>query len=107
MYKFTLLFPQIPHDQHAYFDQQWMSFRAMAEKMPGIRRIEVDHIEGGPGGRAPYHMVHCFYFDTRPALDAALQSDIGIQAGQFLMKFAPDTTILFSEAWIEPDPSSM
>lgn len=107
MYKFTLLFPQIAQDQHGHFDAQWTTFRAMAEKMPGIRRIEVDHVQGGPGGRAPYHMAHNFFFDTRPALDAALQSDIGIQAGQFLMKFAPDTTILFSEAFIEADPDSM
>ncbi len=107
MYKFTLLFPQIEKSAHAQFDNNWTEFRALAEKMPNIQRIEVDHVQGGPGGPAPYHMIHNFYFANRAALDSALQSDMGIKAGQFLMKFAPDTTILFSEAWIEANPAAM
>ncbi len=72
------------------FDQQgWQKFMGLAEKMPDLRHETVSDIDefvfGGMGrGIAK---IHEFYFDSRKALDAALQSDEGQATGAFLHEF--------------------
>ena len=80
-------------------ETQWSGrFVPLAEKMPGIRRVSVTRIIGGGMGASDLHMVHEFYFDDLAALQHAMASDEGQEAGQALMAFAADSaTILLAE----------
>ncbi len=96
-YKLVLLFKQ--PDDLAEFQRRWSEeFVPLAEKLPGVRRVIVSHIDGGPAGPVAYHLIHELYFDDKDALTAALASPAGVRAGQCLMSFAAQTaTLLFAE----------
>ncbi|MBT3188862.1 MAG: EthD family reductase [Anaerolineae bacterium] len=88
MHKLTIFFYPPPPSQE--FDQQgWQKFMGLAEKMPGLRRETVSDVDdllfGSQGHR--YAKIHEFYFDSRAALDTALQSETGQAAGAFLHEF--------------------
>ncbi len=72
------------------FNQQgWQKFMGLAEKMPGLRRetvSDMDEFVFGNAGRG-YAKIHEFYFDSRKALNTALQSKEGQVAGAWLQEF--------------------
>ena len=75
-----------------------MSFVPFAEAMPGILRVEVGTVDGGPDGPADIHKIHEFYFESREALDRAMHSDKGARTGAILNAIAPKRfTLLFAE----------
>ena len=97
MHKLTLLFrtpPDVPK-----FEEDWAhKFVPVVEKMPGILRIEVSNVEGGPDGPSPFYKVHEFYFESREAMDKAMNSEKGARAGMALNAIAKGLfTILFSD----------
>ncbi len=99
MHKLTIFFyPPLPNQE---FDQQgWQKFMGLAEKMPGLRRETVSDVEeflfGSQGHR--YAKIHEFYFNSRAALDAALQSEEGQITGAFLHEFTKKRfTMMISE----------
>jgi uncharacterized protein (TIGR02118 family) len=69
------------------FSTGWQAFLHMAEQMPGLRRETVSLIEEIIYGENKPFKIHEFYFDDRAALDAALASDAGQQAGEWLHQF--------------------
>ncbi|MBI3359495.1 MAG: EthD family reductase [Chloroflexi bacterium] len=92
------------------FETRWAhEFVPLAEKMPGVRRVAVSRVTGGPVGPAPFYLVHEFFFDNRDALVAAMTSPEGVAAAHGLMSFAPDiVTLMFAEHMEEdrsPDAS--
>ncbi len=97
MYKLILLF-HIPADPP---DLWSMEFVPLADKLPGLRRVVVSHVEGGPAGPADIQLIHELHFDHKDALLAAMQSPEGVAAGQCLVRLtknAPKTvTMLFAE----------
>lgn len=97
MHKLMLLFKK-PQDV-VTFETEWSErFVALAERMPGIRRIGVIRVTGGPEGDADLHLIHEFYFDNAEALDSAMSSAEGQAAGKVLMSFAAaNVEILFAE----------
>ena len=97
MYKLTILFRQ-PNNL-AQFENDWADkFVPFAEAMPGVLRIAVSTIDGGPAGPAEYHKIHEFYFADRPAMDKAMHSEKGVRAGNALQTIAPGLyTLLFAE----------
>jgi len=101
MYKMTLLFRKPAEPDR--FEEQWTRlFLPFAERMPGVARITVSHVVGEPEGTSDYYRMHEFYFADRKALDHALTSKKGKQAGNVLMTFASEiTTIFFSEVFEE------
>lgn len=88
MHKLIILFSQ-PSDPLAFLTG-WQAFLHMAEQMPGLRRESVSLIEEVIYGEDKPHpfKIHEFFFDDRAALDAALASDAGQQAGEWLHQFA-------------------
>jgi uncharacterized protein (TIGR02118 family) len=97
MYKLIALFTK-PEDVEE-FEQRWSNeFVGLAEKMPGLRRATVSHIEGGPAGPLPYHLIHEFYFDDKDALLKAMTSPEGTSAARCLMDIAAsEVTLMFAE----------
>lgn len=94
MHKLIILFEQ-PVDR-IIFQQGWQHFLRLAEKMPGLRRETISRIEQmvfSPEGSA-YYMAHELIFDSRSALEAAIQSPEGEAAGQWLQRFTNGCVIL-------------
>ncbi len=86
----------------AEYDERYNDFLMKLEALPGIRRKAVDVVYSGPGGVTPYRAVIEVLFDDRAALEAALTSQEGVEAGQLLLDFAgPDAVILFADAMEE------
>jgi uncharacterized protein (TIGR02118 family) len=87
MHKLIVIFDQ-PQDPLAFLTG-WQAFLQMAEQMPGLRRETVSLIENmifGEDRPRPFKIQE-FYFDDYVALDAALASEAGQQAGQWLHQF--------------------
>jgi len=80
-------------------ETRWSNeFVKRAEAMPGLRRVSVSRVVGGPAGETDLHMVHEFYFDDLRALQQALSSPEGQVAGKALMSFAAENvTLCFAE----------
>ncbi len=62
----------------------------LAKRMPGLRKMEVSHVTGAPGGEPKFHMMAELYFDNDEAMKAALSSPEGKAAGKDVMSFAGD-----------------
>jgi uncharacterized protein (TIGR02118 family) len=81
------------------FEIKWSErFVPVAEKMPGVKRVSISRIYGGPAGEVDLHLVHEFYFEDAKSLRHAMASPEGQRAGQELLAFAADyVTIFFAE----------
>lgn len=77
-----------PEDVEA-FDRHYFEVHApLAEKMPGLIKMEVSKIYGSPAGESNLHLIAEMYFETKEALVEALSSPEGRAAGKDLMGFA-------------------
>ena len=83
------------HDEQA-FQLGWQKFLGLAEKMPGLRRETVSRVErvlfGKPEGG--HVLLHELLFDSKEALEAAMQSPEGQAAGTFLQSFTGGRVML-------------
>ena len=62
----------------------------LAKKMPGLKRIELSHMTGSPGGEPKFYMMAELYFDDSAGMMAALGSAEGKAAAKDVMSFAGD-----------------
>ncbi|GIM47756.1 hypothetical protein DNHGIG_33050 [Collibacillus ludicampi] len=71
------------------FDRHYYEVHApLAEKMPGLIKLEVNKIFGTPAGESDLHLIAEMYFETKEAMMNALSSPEGRAAGKDLMGFA-------------------
>lgn len=97
MVKLVLLFKHPPNKPG--FEMRYTRNLALLKKMPGIQRIQVGAVVGGPAGESPYYRVLELVFPTFDMLDAALTSPEGVAAGKDLMEYAGQLVeLLFVEA---------
>lgn len=94
MYKMVILFLQ-PFAL-VTFEQGWQKFLGLAEQMPGLRKEAVGDIDelvyGQPNMN--YKKIHELYFDSREDLEAALASEAGQKAAQWLHSFTQGKFVL-------------
>lgn len=97
MHKLMILFHKT--DDTLELETRWsQEFVRLAEKMPGLRRVTVSRILGGPAGDAHLHLVHEFYFDDLGAVQSAMASEAGQQAGRALVALAGEhASLVFAE----------
>ena len=89
MVKLVVLYKK-PADVEA-FEKHYREIHApLAKKMPGLRRLEVSHFTGSPGGEPRFYMMAELFFDNKEALKAGLGSDEGKAAAKDVMSFAGD-----------------
>jgi len=83
----------------AAFEKHYQEIHApLAEKMPGLKKLEVSHFTGSPGGEPKFYMMAELYFDTKDAMLSALSSPEGKAAGKDVMSFAGDLIhMMFAE----------
>lgn len=101
MYKMVILFEQPLDEQN--FQDNWQKFMGLAEKLPRLRREIVSRVEQvvhAPDGRQ-YTRIHELVFDSRDALETALQSKAGQAAGQFLQAFTFGRMVLLTAEHME------
>ena len=83
----------------AAFDQHYREIHTpLAKKMPGLKKLEVSHFTGSPGGAPKFYMMGELYFDTQEAMRSALNSPEGKAARKDVMSFAGDIIhMMFAE----------
>ena len=85
MYKLVIVFLPF-YKPSETFTRGWQKFLKLAEQMPGLRKEVVSDpdeiIFGVP--HQQFKKIHELYFDSREDLEAALNSDAGQKAGQWL-----------------------
>lgn len=94
MVKLILLLRQgVTGDGEAYND-----FLMKLEALPGLRRKAVSDVYGSMRGPSPYATVVEATFDSREAMEAALVSATGVEAGHALLSFAgQDAIVLYAD----------
>jgi uncharacterized protein (TIGR02118 family) len=96
--KLTVLYEH-PSDTEA-FDAYYLGTHVpLAEKLPGIERVEVVRYGPGPDGTPPpYHLIAGLYFSDAEAMGAALGSPEGKALGEDVVNFPPvKSSALFGE----------
>lgn len=100
MVKFSILFRK-PADAEA-FEQRYNEFLALVERMPDIQRRQVNTIFGSPLGESPYFRILEVYFTDSAAMNAALRTEAGQEAGGDLLKFGRGAfEMFFAEVYEE------
>ena len=95
MYKLVILFLQL-FTAPGVFEEGWQKFLGMAEQMPGLVKEsvgDVDQLVFGPPNLS-YKKIHELHFVSREALEAALASEVGQKAGQWLHSFTQGNFLL-------------
>ncbi len=104
MYKLVIFF--LPPFSRSGFEGGWQKFLGLAEQMPGLRKEVVSDIDekvfGSP--EVNYRKIHELYFDSREALEAALNSEAGQKAGQWLHSFTQGRFLLVIAKHMEATP---
>lgn len=102
MHKLMVVFKS--SDDSLELETRWSTeFVARAERMPGIRRVSVSRVVGGPGGPVDIHLMHELYFDDLKALHDALASAQGQEAGKALIAFAGENVSIYFAQHLEED----
>jgi uncharacterized protein (TIGR02118 family) len=104
MYKLVILF--LPPFAWATFEKGWQKFLGLAEQMPGLRKEavgDIDELVFGPPNMN-YKKVQELYFDSREDLEAALKSEEGQKAGQWLHSFTQGRFLLMIAKHMEAKP---
>lgn len=101
MYKLMVLFEQPLNEME--FQGNWQIFMGLAEKLPRLRKeivSSVQQVVHAPEGRQ-FNRIHELIFDSQDALEAALQSKAGQEAGQFLQNFTFGRMMLLTAEHME------
>lgn len=82
------------------FDHHYNTIHApLAAKLPGLLKMEVGRVYGGPEGESGLHLIAELFFESQEALLRALKSPEGRAAGKDLAGFAGQ---LVSMHFVEP-----
>jgi uncharacterized protein (TIGR02118 family) len=96
MIKLVMLFKHPPNTNS--FELGYTRNLDLLKKMPGLRRVQVGAVLGGPSGETDYYRILELHFDDFTALDAALTSPQGVAAGKDLIAYAGKSVeLLFVE----------
>jgi uncharacterized protein (TIGR02118 family) len=92
--KLTVVYTK-PDDADA-FDKHYFGVHVpLVDKLPGLQRVEVAKISGGPmGSPSPYHLMAELYFADEAALNAALGSPEGAETGKDFGAIAPSGSFM-------------
>lgn len=86
-----------PADANAVkaFDEHYFNVhKPLADKIPGLQKMEISHVNGSPMGESEYHLMAELYFENMDALKAGMSSPEGKASGKDLMSFAKDLVIM-------------
>ena len=84
MYKLLILIS--PAAEGPALDKGWPEFLHHAEAMPGLQREAAGQVTQHLYGQMPVGRVHELFFENRAALQAAMSSTAGVEAGKVLQR---------------------
>ncbi|HEY9679436.1 MAG TPA: EthD family reductase [Drouetiella sp.] len=93
MVKLVALYKK-PADTQDFDNQYFNTHLPLANKMPGLKKVEVARVTGTPGGESEYYLMTELYFDSKEDLQTAMSSAEGRAAAKNLMSFAKDVTYM-------------
>ena len=94
-------------DNAERFENTYQDFLALVERIPNIRRRQVVHVTGSPGGAAEYYRMLEIYFDSLEIQNEALMSDAGQEAGAELYRLPKGSfELLFADVYEEEGGST-
>ncbi len=97
MVKLVALYKK-PADAAAFDDYYFNTHVELANKMPGLKKVEISKVTGAPGGEAEYYLMAELYFENMDALKAAMSSPEGKAAAKDLMGFAKEiVSMMFAD----------
>jgi uncharacterized protein (TIGR02118 family) len=107
MVKFSVFFYHPQADELAHFENTYNDFLALIERMPHVRRRQVNTVLGSPLGKTRFYRVLEAYFDDQEQMNASLRSAQGQEAGGELQKLPSGTfEIVFAEVYEEAGGST-
>jgi len=96
MHKLLILITVPPDDD--LFDLHWPEFLRVAEGMPGLVRETTGRVNFRLYGDIDARMVHELHFNSLQALEAAMRSEAGVNAGKVLQRITGGRfTLLFAD----------
>lgn len=103
MVKFTVFFNAPDPAAEPLFEDAYQDFLALIERMPLVRRRQVNHVLGSPAGATSLYRILEVYYDTYADLQESLRSRIGQEAGKELAKRFPREAVdmIFAEVYEE------
>ena len=95
-----IIFFHKPTDTEAFEVQYAQQYVPATRSIPNVKRVTVARAIGAPRGEPPFYLIQEMYFDDMAALNQALNSLEGRNAGAVLMSFARETvSLMFAEVW--------
>jgi uncharacterized protein (TIGR02118 family) len=105
MVKFSIFFDK-PTDLDA-FETIYADFLALVERIPNIQRRQVNSVLGSPLGETPLYRILEVYFESYEAMDAALRTPAGQEAGGELRRLPAGTfQMIFADVFEEAGGST-
>ncbi len=104
MVKLVVLYKK-PANVQEFDDLYFNTHLPLANKMPGVKKVEIARVEGSPAGESDYHLIAEVYFDSKEELQASMASPEGRAATKNLMSFAKDVAT-FMIADVEKVPAA-
>lgn len=87
-----------PADPADFDDKYFNTHIPLADKMPGLKKVEISRVTGAPNGEAEYYLMAELYFDDMEALKAAMSSPEGKASAKNLMGFAKEiVSMMFAD----------
>jgi uncharacterized protein (TIGR02118 family) len=72
-----------PEDTDGFEKHYAEVHKPIVDRWPGLQRTELSRVSGGPfGSPSPYHWIAELYFADEAALNEALGSEAGAEAGK-------------------------
>ena len=91
-----------PEDAQA-FEKHYLDVHVpIVERWPNLQRVELSRVSGGPfGSPSPYYWMADLYFADEAALNEALCSEAGAEAGKDFGAIAPPGSFMTVSTVIE------
>ena len=93
MHKLVILVE--PLDDWAAFDEQFPEFLHRAEQMPGLLKEAISQVERPLYGSLGFTRVYELFFETNQAIQEAMASPVGQEAGRLLQAMTQGKMVLF------------
>lgn len=84
-----------PEDVEAWDKHYFEVHVPIVQRYPNLERVELARVSGGPMGTpSPFHLIAEMYFADEAAMNEALASEAGREAGKDFMATAPPNTVM-------------
>lgn len=92
-----------PPENETQFETLWPAFISLSARLPGLRRETTSRVTFQMFGKHTFNLIHELYFDNPEAARQALNSPLGVQAGQTLQRITSGRVTLLLADHLEDE----